>query len=182
MENAENPRKSRLNKQIISIMKKIMYVIAMALCLMACEKNSEGGSSTKGDYVDLGLTSGTKWKTANEMNPNDENGFYDYDLAMSLFEKNMPSKEQWMELVNECTWTWTGMGYRVTGVNNKSIVLPAAGYRVCDGIVYFVGSHGYYWSSTPDGPENAWSLYFNSGKVDMNDGSRCSGRSVRLVR
>lgn len=182
MENAENPRKSRLNKQIISIMKKIMYVIAMALCLMACEKNSEGGSSTKGDYVDLGLPSGTKWKTANEMNPNDENGFYDSDLAMSLFEKNMPSKEQWMELVNECTWTWTGMGYRVTGVNNKSIVLPAAGYRELNGSVFNMGLCGYYWSSTPDGSENAWYLYFYSGKVGMDDGSRCSGRSVRLVR
>ena len=87
-----------------------------------------------------------------------------------------------MELVNECTWTWTGMGYRVTGVNNKSIVLPAAGYRSCDGIVYSVGSSGYYWSSTPNGSENAWDLYFNSGKVDMHDVSRCSGLSVRLVR
>lgn len=167
-------------------MKKLLYVIAAALCLVACERNTPGDSTTtpttKGDYVDLGLSSGTKWKSSNEMNPDDENGFYDYDWAMSLFEKNMPTKEQWMELVNECKWIWTGMGYRVTGVNNNSIVLPAAGYRTCDGGVYLVGSYGYYWSSVPHGSEVAWGLHFDSGTVNMSNGGRCYGRSVRLVR
>ena len=164
-------------------MKKLLDVIAAALCLVACEKNPDGGSSTKGDYVDLGLSSGTKWKSSNEMNPDDENGFYDYDLAMSLFEKNMPTKEQWMELVNECQWTWTGMGYRVTGVNNNSIVLPAAGSRDCGGgSVSGVGWGGNYWSSVPDGSGRAWHLYFNSGGVHMIDNPRCLGHSVRLVR
>ena len=167
-------------------MKKLLYVIAAALCLVACERNTPGDSTTtpttKGDYVDLGLSSGTKWKSSNEMNPDDENGFYDYDLAMSLFEKNMPTKEQWMELVNECKWTWTGMGYRVTGVNNNSIVLPAAGWRYCDGSVDYVGSKGFYWSFVPSGSEEAWYLYFNSGGVGMSSNDRCRGYSVRLVR
>ena len=44
-------------------MKKLLYVIAVALCMVACESNTpNGGSITKGDYEDLGLTSGTKWK------------------------------------------------------------------------------------------------------------------------
>ena len=88
-----------------------------------------------------------------------------------------------MELVNECTWTWTGMGYRVTGVNNKSIVLPAAGYRNWDGNVYDMGSSGYYWSSTPYGSENAWRLVFRSYEIQMNEYlGRGIGLSVRLVR
>ena len=76
------------------------------------------------------------------------------------------------------------MGYRVTGVNNKSIVLPAAGYRELDGYVLNMGLCGYYWSSTPDGSENAWSLYFNSYEIRMNEfsGGRGYGLSVRLVR
>ena len=175
-------------------MKKLLYVLAAALCLVACERNTPSDSTTTetptgdttetttGNYVDLGLSSGTKWKNANEMSPDDENGFYDYDLAMSLFEKNMPTKEQWMELVNECTWSWTGMGYKVTGPNVKSIVLPAAGYRSCNGSVCDVGSDGDYWSSTPSGPEDTWDLAFDLGEVYMDFSLRCRGLSVRLVR
>lgn len=166
-------------------MKKLLYVIAATLCLVACEKNTESGSgsSTKGVYVDLGLSSGTKWKISNELNPNNENGFYDYDEAIFLFKKSMPTKEQWIELLNECIWTWTGMGYKVEGSNGNSIILPAAGYCY-DGIVYQIGSGGSYWSSSPSNDSKfAWGLYFNSSKVDIGSNyDLCHGRTVRLVR
>ena len=61
-------------------------------------------------------------------------------------------------------------------------VLPAAGYRNCNGSVNNVGSNGNYWSSTPNGSENAWNLNFNSGGVNMNNNNRCNGNSVRLVQ
>lgn len=164
-------------------MKKLLYVIVAALCLVACEKNTpEGGSTTKGDYVDLGLTSGTKWKAANERNPQDpENGFYTYDEALGSFGNNLPTNEQWMELVNECTWTWTGMGYKIIGSNGNSITLSAAGYYNTYGVSY-VGSRGFYWSSTPNGSESAWHLYFESNTVNIYGSSRSFGYSVRLVR
>ena len=63
-----------------------------------------------------------------------------------------------------------------------AVFLPAAGYRYCDGSVYFVGSGGFYWSSTPDGSEYAWNLYFYSGGVLIYSSLRCLGLSVRLVR
>ena len=162
-------------------MKKILYVITAALCLVACENNTPEGGST---YVDLGLSSGTKWKTANEQKPQDqENGFYTYDEAVDSFGINLPTKEQWEELVNECTWTWTGMGYKVIGSNGNSITLPAAGSRDCSGSVGFVGRGGFYWSSTPDGSECAWSLHFYSDEVGTYlNYYRCGGLSVRLVR
>ncbi len=159
-----------------------MYVIAAALCLVACEKNPDGGSSTKGDYVDLGLTSGTKWKTQNEQNTYDYYNLFDYETAISEFGSNLPTKEQWEELRAYCHWEWTGSGCKVTGPNGKEIFLPAAGYRYCDGSVYGVGSGGYYWSSTPNGSEYAWCLYFGSGGVNMGSNNRCYGLSVRLVR
>lgn len=87
-----------------------------------------------------------------------------------------------MELVNECVWTWTGMGYKVVGPNGKNISLPAAGYRRCDGSVGHVGSDGGYWSSTPKDSNRAWYLYFGSGSVGMDDHDRCYGYSVRLVQ
>ena len=73
-------------------------------------------------------------------------------------------------------------GYKVTGPNGNSISLPAAGIRNCYGDVLGVGSDGRYWSSTPNGSNGAWRLYFSSGSVFMDDIGRCNGQSVRLVQ
>ena len=136
--------------------------------------SSSGDDSTS--YTDLGLPSGTIWKNFNAT------GFYTYDEAVSQFGNRLPTKEQWEELKAECQWSWNGNGYNVTGPNGNSIVLPASGWRGCDGSVYNVGSFGFYWSSTPEVSEYAWNLYFNSGGVYVDYGSRCYGQSVRLVQ
>ena len=126
-------------------------------------------------YVDLGLPSGTLWKNRNE------SGFYDYDKAVRSFGNKLPTEAQLVELKNVCTWEWTGSGYNVTGPNGNKIYLPAAGFRLCDGSVYYVGT-GDYWSSTPSDSELAWDLYFNSSGVHVNYEGRCVGQSVRLVQ
>lgn len=129
------------------------------------------------DYVDLGLPSGTLWKAENE-----DCGLIKYDQAVNFYGSSLPTKEQFEELKNNCLWTWQGNGYKVKGKNGESIFLPAAGYRYCDGSVNYVGSYGNYWSSTPNGSEYAWSLYFDPSEVSMNYLKRCYGRSVRLVK
>ena len=183
-------------------MKKLLFL--GAICLMAvatigtiasCDKESDstgtggggitpGGDITPAEYVDLGLPSGTKWKTTNETNPNDSYNFFTYDEAIEKFGSSLPTKEQLEELKDNCQWTWddTKKGDKVVGPNGNSIFLPAAGYRNCDGDVYLVGSDGYYWSSTPYGSDFAWGLYFGSGGVGMDYSGRCGGRSVRLVQ
>ena len=128
-------------------------------------------------YVDLGLQSGTLWN-----NKTEEGGFYTYDEAVSKFGNKVPSKAQWEELINTCTWTWNGCGYQVEGTNGNSIVLPASGYRFCDGDVIRVGFGGRYWSSTPSTSEDAWRIGFNKDGMRMRDDSRCDGLSVRLVQ
>ncbi len=128
------------------------------------------------DYVDLGLPSGTLWKTSNE------NGFYTYDEAVSKFGDNLPSKKRWKELKNECQWTWTGSGYKVTGPNGNSIVLPAEGWRALLGALSSVGSEGYYWSSRSSGTEYAWHFFFQSGGMSLSESERFVGYSVRLVK
>lgn len=134
-------------------------------------------SVSQEEYVDLGLPSGTLWKKTNE-----KGGYYDYDSAVSKFGDKLPSKEQWEELKGMCTWTLTGKGYKVTGDNGNSIVLPAAGCRYCDGNVDGVGFCGDYWSSTPNGSEYAWYLYFYFDGVFVYNIDRCRGQSVRLVQ
>ena len=102
----------------------------------------------------------------------------------------MPTKDEFTELLNNCTWTWITLngvkGYRVTsnksGYTDRSIFLPTAGYR---GGTYLssVGSGGHYWSSSlyTGNPSNAWHVYFNSGGHDTGGRSRYSGLSVRPV-
>ncbi len=148
--------------------------------------NGDGGSGGSGGtqtgYVDLGLPSGTKWKASNETTGY-ANVFYTYDEAVSAFGDMLPTKEQFDELRVYCTWEWQNNGgYKVTGTNGNSIVLPAAGHRHFDGNVYGVGSYGNYWSSTPYDSENAWRLTFNSGDVTMGYNDRCYGFAVRLVQ
>ncbi len=99
----------------------------------------------------------------------------------------MPTKAEQDELRNNCTWTWTTQnginGCKVTSkTNGNSIFLPAAGYR--DGTsVYYVGSYGYYWSSSLDEsyPSSAYYVDFASGYVDWSYRNRYSGRTVRAV-
>ncbi|MBP5535663.1 MAG: hypothetical protein J6X62_02605 [Bacteroidales bacterium] len=154
---------------------KKLFIFGM-MCLMALSMQAQTTSDID-DYVDLGLPSGTLWKDKNE-----EGGFYTYEQAVNKFGDKLPTKEQLEELKNKCTWSWTGSGYKVTGPNGNSIVLPAAGYRYCSGSVGGVGSDGYFWSSTPYGSEGAWYLCFHSGGVNMGSAYRCGGLSVRLVQ
>ena len=127
-------------------------------------------------YTDLGLPSGTIWKNFNAT------GFYTYDEAVSQFGNRLPTKQQWEELKAECQWSWNGSGYKITGPNGNSIVLPASGTRGCAGSVLAVGSGGLYWSSTPRDSDYSWNLGFNSGGVYVYGSSRCYGHTVRLVQ
>lgn len=150
--------------------------MASSLFSSSPSKTSMSKKQVPAGYVDLGLPSGTLWKAENE-----DCGLIKYDQAVNFYGNSLPTKEQFEELKNNCLWTWTGNGYKVKGKNGESIVLPAAGGRFCDGSVSYVDS-GIYWSSTPNGSEYAWYLYFDSGEVGMSNNYRCYSRSVRLVR
>lgn len=98
----------------------------------------------------------------------------------------MPTDDEWTELMDNCTWTWTTLngvtGRRVTSRNGNSIFLPAAGFRDKTSIddVSFVGL---YRSSSlyTDIPLCAWFVDFHSDEVFKSYFSHCSGLSVRPV-
>jgi hypothetical protein len=129
-------------------------------------------------FVDLGLPSGTLWKQYNE---DCTNTYYTYEGAFNQFGTNLPTKEQFEELQNMCSWYWRGSGYQVIGPNGYSIYLPAAGYRYCGGDVGSCGMGGYYWSSTSENSDTSWGLDFDSESYRLFNGGCCYGRSVRLV-
>ena len=99
----------------------------------------------------------------------------------------MPTRAEYWELLNNCTWTWTTQngvnGYKVTSkTNGNYIFLPAAGWR--NGSSHdSAGKSGWYWGSTPDGSNaNASSgLDFTSLFQGVNSYFRDGGQSVRPV-
>ncbi len=105
----------------------------------------------------------------------------------------MPTSEEFIELYDCCTWTWTTLngenGYLVTsnkpGYEDRFIFLPATGYRKENISYVFDNAIGIYWSSSLDvtsSNNNAWCLYFNSDELHPHDGSsRFIGYTVRPV-
>ena len=134
-------------------------------------KENDGGSV----WVDLGLPSGTLWKSSNE------SGFFSFDEAENRFGNHIPTKENWEELVHSCKWTWAGNCYRVTGPSGKTIIIPASGRLETNGTVENVGGIGYCWSSTLDKPGAVWYITINSNGVrfSLYGSERCS---VHLVK
>lgn len=98
-----------------------------------------------------------------------------------------PTKSEWSELFDMCTWTWTTQngknGYKVTSrATGNSIYLPAAGFWVGASLVN-AGSGGYYWYNflTWCDPCCAVNLRFDSKGVYGSSSDRYLGLSVRPV-
>ena len=128
-------------------------------------------------YVDLGLPSGTLWRNTNE------SGYYTHADAVSQFGKNLPTKEQAVELKDYCQWTWIGNGYKIKGRNGNTITLPAEGTgSTCSSTIHAKGEFGIYWYKSYD------DVLTVSASEGINPAgwnvslSGCSNRnSVRLV-
>ena len=100
----------------------------------------------------------------------------------------MPTYEEIYELIDNCTWEWTTRngvkGYVVTGANDNSIFLPAAGFRFMMAL-NDAGNGGAYWSSSlfrsNPIPDCSYYLCFNSGRDYVAGVARIEGLSVRPV-
>ena len=155
------------------------------------------GASSPSDYGDYYAWGETSTKSSYDI---DNSKTYDksmsnisgnssYDVARYRWGGSwrLPTKAEFQELIDKCTWTWTTQGghngYKVTSkANGKSIFLPAAGWRYGPSS-NDVGERGYYWSSTPYESDayNAYRLYFDSSYHSTGWGGRGYGDSVRPV-
>uniref|UniRef100_UPI0040480805 FISUMP domain-containing protein n=1 Tax=Algoriphagus sp. TaxID=1872435 RepID=UPI0040480805 len=79
--------------------------------------------------------------------------------------------------------SWGNSNQNAAGALASPLKLPMAGFRnTSDGSLNFVGSYGYYWSSTVSS-SNARSLGFgSSGAAGMYTNGRASGISVRCLK
>lgn len=112
---------------------------------------------------------------------------YDAATANCGGDWRMPTGAEQVELLNNCTWTWTTQngvnGYNVKGPNGNSIFLPAAGFRHGSSLKY-AGSIGFFWISThydDDYDNEARGLNFGSDDQYMTNCIRFCGQSVRPV-
>ena len=98
----------------------------------------------------------------------------------------MPTEGEQDELRTECTWTWITQngvnGYKVTGSNDNSIFLPAAGNRSYSDLINAI-LYGNYWSSScpTNYSDDAWCLHFSSGGGVRQSNIRTDGLPVRAV-
>lgn len=106
---------------------------------------------------------------------------------------HIPDRANWQELRHDCTWTWKTLngatGYlinsKIPGYTDKSIFLPAAGYKV-DSIFEEAGIRGSYWSSSlylycPSLPFMALCAIFDSRVLRMIEDDRELGFPIRPV-
>ena len=99
----------------------------------------------------------------------------------------MPTFDEFMELINNCTLTWTTQdgvnGCQVDGPNGNAIFLPATGEREDSGLID-AGTKARYWSSSLRTTLNSYAhhIYFDSGNYERQGVLRCYGYSVRPVR
>lgn len=95
-----------------------------------------------------------------------------------------PTFEEFKELREKCTWTWTSLngvkGMQVKGPNGKTIFLPAGGWYDKTTLNNKT-TYGSYWTASGYGG-TANAVDFINNDKDMALVLRCEGRSVRPVK
>lgn len=98
----------------------------------------------------------------------------------------MPTREQFLELYDNCDTEWASLNGQVgmkftSRINGNSVFFPAAG-NVYNSSLYDRGSYGYYWSRSLYSSDGGYFLSFDSSSVyPQNDYYRYRGFSVRAV-
>ena len=106
----------------------------------------------------------------------------------------MPTHNQELELVNECSWEDYNLngisGYKITGPNGNSIFMPRGG--LYDGTDYArdgnrasnVNTGGWYWSSTLNYVSSSYAqglCFYPSLLANVSDHERSDGHNIRPV-
>lgn len=152
-------------------MKKLFFLFVM--CLVALTMQAQPNSQ----YVDLGLPSGTLWKSTNEVG-----GYYSFDDAYNKWGKQVPNRDQWRELWNYCLWIWAGNGYKIIGGNGASIFLPGKGYLHCDDRDRTNTTNCKYWTSIRILDDDDDAAYIFTINPDLSDEDIVMGCDYRCIK
>ena len=157
-------------------------------------KNADGSGTTKTfasgytDYKHYANSGLTKYNATDNLTKlaNEDDGCYLAEKSM-----RMPTQAECQELITYTKHNWTdnydgrgikGMTFTST-TNGNSIFVPAVG-AVYGGVLDSFGLIGNFWSSSlsSSSVEGAFLLYFGSGDLGVDVGSRFVGFPLRAVR
>lgn len=111
----------------------------------------------------------------------------DKDAAKAVLglDWRMPTYDEFVELRDKCTWTWTERdgikGYEVKGSNGNSIFLPAGGYKGGSGARQGNGQGRYWSASNANLGGFAMQLIFTADTVNIEAMLQGCGQNVRAV-
>jgi len=131
-------------------------------------------------YIDMGVPSGILWAESNV------NGYFEFEEAIERFGNELPTKEEFEELLDCCYHRWDKerKGIEFLSKNGNTLFFPAIGDSCSDGPnINFAGQYGHYWSSTPFF-DNVYSydLYFSDCETFV-DACDCNyDYAIRLVK
>ncbi len=132
-------------------------VVDLGLSVYWCSCNVGAESPEEyGDYYAWGETKpkssyrrenysyyNTETETYTDIGENISGTEYDAATVNLGSDWKMPTKDEFQELLDNCTWEWTQIsgvnGYKITGSNGNSIFIPATGTSVT-GTRYYTGT------------------------------------------
>jgi uncharacterized protein (TIGR02145 family) len=141
------------------------------------------------------LINGITWATTNvnasgefAAKPEDDGFFYTFDEAQTACPSGWrtPTKQEF-EVLADTNSKWTtlnGVNGRLFDTGDHTFFLPAARYRgIFTGSLDYLGSGGFYWSSTAYNSTTAYYLHFHDFSVyPSSANSRAFGFRIRCVR
>lgn len=150
-----------------------------------------GETEPKDEYIDINSLTHRKdvsWLKSHGIIGEDGLLTKEHDIATIQWGEpwRMPTDAEYEELIDLCNWEFTDYkgtnGYLVTGPNNETVFIVAAGFKQGAEAEY-IGDYGDYWSSTvvPDLVGAACSLGYSSKAYGRRRYARFAGRSIRPV-
>ena len=135
------------------------------------------------EYADLGLS--VKWATCNvgAHSPEIYGTYYEWCAPDWGSTWRLPTKDEYQELMNKCTWYWTQQGGKngceIVGPNGNSIFLPTAGYQIAS--IFNEGTMGCYWTYNASTQSDAYNLKFDQNSITIDSTPQKYGLTIRLV-
>ncbi len=142
--------------------------------------------NNKTEYVDLGLPSGTLWSKDYEKDDNDHCEYLPYLKASSL---QIPTEEQWNELITECRWEYerqNGFRFICIGPNGNSINFVSRNGFKAESYTYFhrITSAIFWLKDENDKPDKKGTWICHTNNIILKTDSYYMGYKlpVRLVK